>query len=158
MTITNTPRAPLLFLPLSLSFFISLFLSLSPSLSRNIYIYIYIYIVLLWLLSYDMDKVIWFKCWTRLFVFYIAPIHLRKVRIQLFSLQLWINCRADWDLKPWDGNQFRRRNTLDSNLLTSVLKLLHVTSYSNAEVGIYVCVEYTHMPAHIYTHKHIYIK
>ena len=36
--------------------------------------------------------------------FHIALISLGKVWIQLFSLQLWVNSRADWDLQPWWGN------------------------------------------------------
>ena len=36
-----------------------------------------------------------FKSWIRLIAFDIAPISLGKVWIQLFSLQLWVNSRAD---------------------------------------------------------------
>ena len=36
-----------------------------------------------------------FKSWTRLIAFHTALIPLRKVWIQLFSLQLWVNSRAD---------------------------------------------------------------
>ena len=36
-----------------------------------------------------------FKSWTRLIAFHIALIPLRKVWIQLFSLQLWVNSRTD---------------------------------------------------------------
>ena len=36
--------------------------------------------------------------------FYIALIHLGKVWIQLSSLELWVNNKADWDLQPWYGN------------------------------------------------------
>ena len=36
--------------------------------------------------------------------FYIALIPMGKVWIQLFSLQLWVNSRADWVLQPWCGN------------------------------------------------------
>ena len=39
-----------------------------------------------------------FKSLTRLFAFHIALIHLGKVSIQLFSLQLWVNSRSDWAL------------------------------------------------------------
>ena len=39
-----------------------------------------------------------------LIVFHIALIPLGKVWIQLFSLQLWVNSRADWFLQPWWGN------------------------------------------------------
>ena len=56
-----------------------------------------------------------FKSWTRLIVFHKALIPLGKVWIQLFSLQLW----ANWILQTWWGNQSRRRNTLNSNLLNS---------------------------------------
>ena len=36
-----------------------------------------------------------FKSWTRLIAFHIALIPLGKVWMQLFSLQLWVNSRAD---------------------------------------------------------------
>ena len=36
-----------------------------------------------------------FKSWTKLITFHIALISLEKVWIQLFSLQLWVNSRAD---------------------------------------------------------------
>ena len=36
-----------------------------------------------------------FKSWTKLIAFHIALIPLGKVWIQLFSLQLWVNSRAD---------------------------------------------------------------
>ena len=45
-----------------------------------------------------------FKSWPRLIAFHIALIPLGKVWIQLFSLQLWVNSRADWVLQPWWGN------------------------------------------------------
>ena len=45
-----------------------------------------------------------FKSWTWLIAFHIALIPLGKVWIQLFSLQLWVNSRADWFLQPWYGN------------------------------------------------------
>ena len=45
-----------------------------------------------------------FKSWTWLIAFHIALITLGKVSIQLFSLQLWVNSRADWILQPWWGN------------------------------------------------------
>ena len=45
-----------------------------------------------------------FKSWTRLIAFHIALIPLRKVWIQLFSLQLWVNSRADRVLQPWWDN------------------------------------------------------
>ena len=38
---------------------------------------------------------------TRLIAFHIALIPLGKVWIQLFSLQLWVNSRANWVLQPW---------------------------------------------------------
>ena len=60
-----------------------------------------------------------FKSWTWLTAFHIALIPLGKVWIQLFSLQLWVNSRADWVLQPWWGNQSRSRKTLNSNLLYS---------------------------------------
>ena len=45
-----------------------------------------------------------FKSSTKLIVFHIALIPLGKLWIQLFSLQLWVNSRADWFLQPWWGN------------------------------------------------------
>ena len=39
-----------------------------------------------------------FKSWTRLIAFHTALIPLGKVWIQLFSLQVWVNSRADWFL------------------------------------------------------------
>ena len=54
-----------------------------------------------------------FKSWTRLIAFHRALIPLGKVWIQLFSLQLWVNSRADLVLQPWWGNWSRRRKTLN---------------------------------------------
>ena len=62
-----------------------------------------------WLSSFEMDTANRVQSWKRLFAFYKALILLGKVRIQLFSLQQWVNCRADWVLKPWEGK-------LNSNL------------------------------------------
>ena len=45
-----------------------------------------------------------FKSWTRLIAFHIALISFGKVWSQSFSLQLWVNSRADWFLQPWWGN------------------------------------------------------
>ena len=64
-----------------------------------IYIYIYIYELRCpWCNYYRRSK--WtrrheFKSWTRLIAFHIALIPVGKVWIQLFSLQLWVNSRAD---------------------------------------------------------------
>ena len=52
-----------------------------------------------------------FKPWARLIVFHIALIPLGKAWIQLSSLQLWVNSRADCVLQPWWGNSSRRRKT-----------------------------------------------
>ena len=57
--------------------------------------------------------------WTRLIAFHIAQIPLEKVWIQLFSLQLWVNSRTYWVLRPWWGKESRRRKTLNWNLLNS---------------------------------------
>ena len=51
-----------------------------------------------WCTGYRRRKWTWwheFKSWTRLIAFHIALIPLGKVWIQLFSLQLWVNSRAD---------------------------------------------------------------
>ena len=70
-------------------------------------IYIYIYMRYPWCNGYRHRK--WtrrheFKSWTRLIAFHIALILLKKAWIQLVSLQLWVNSRADWVLQPWWGN------------------------------------------------------
>ena len=52
--------------------------------------------------------------------FHKAPILLRKVWIQLFSIQLWLISRADLVLKVWYGNLSRRRKTLNLSLLNFV--------------------------------------
>ena len=52
-----------------------------------------------WCNGYCRRKWTWrheFKSRTRLIAFHIALIPLGKVWIQLFSLQLWVNSRADW--------------------------------------------------------------
>ena len=58
-----------------------------------------------------------------------------KVWIQLFSLQLWVNSRADWVLQPWWGNWSRRRKTLNSNLVNSAKKIDFVL-YPARAVGL----------------------
>ena len=66
-----------------------------------VYIYIYIYIYCggtRGVMGYRRRKWRWrheFKSWTRLIAFHIALIPLEKVWIQFFSLQLWVNSRAD---------------------------------------------------------------
>ena len=54
-----------------------------------------------------------FKSWTRLISFHIALIRLGKLWIQLFSLQLWVNSRADWVLQPWWGKPVKLRLKID---------------------------------------------
>ena len=71
--------------------------SLSPHTHTHTHI-IDMYICCSWCNSYRRRK--WtrrheFKSWARLIAFNIALIPLRKVRIQLFPLQLWVNSRAD---------------------------------------------------------------
>ena len=56
----------------------------------------------LWCNGYRRRK--WFKSWARLIAFHIELIPLGKVWIQLFSLHLWVNSRADYVLQPWWGN------------------------------------------------------
>ena len=74
------------------------------------YIYIYIYIIYMIKCLYLFKNLYgrtWqhkFKSWSSLIAFHIALIPLGKVWIQLFSLQLWVNSRADWVLQPWWGN------------------------------------------------------
>ena len=45
-----------------------------------------------------------FNSWTRLIEFHITLIPFGKVWIELFSLQLRVNSRADWVFQPWWGN------------------------------------------------------
>ena len=61
--------------------------------------------------------------WLSLFVYYLAVITPGKVYIQLFSLQLWVNNRADWGVDPLYGNQSRRKTYLYSNLIPLFLKM-----------------------------------
>ena len=58
-----------------------------------------------------------FKSWTRLFVFTFVLIPPGKVWIQLFSLQLWVNNRANWYLQFWYDNRFRKMKTQNSKQL-----------------------------------------
>ena len=78
-----------------------------------------------------------FKSWTRLIAFHIALIPLGKEWIQIFSLHLWVNSRADWVLQPCWGNYSRRRKTLNSNLLNSAKNWPCVISCSSGGVGKY---------------------
>ena len=62
-------------------------------------LYTYVYEIYTWCNGYRRRN--WtrrheFKSWTGLIAFHIALIPLGKVWIQLFSLQLWVNSRADW--------------------------------------------------------------
>ena len=60
-----------------------------------------------WCNGYHCRKWTWwheFKSWMRMIAFHIALILLGKVWIQLFSLQLWVNSRADCVPQPWWGN------------------------------------------------------
>ena len=45
-----------------------------------------------------------FKSWTSLTAFHIAQITLGKVRMQSFSLQLWVNSKVAWVIQPLWGN------------------------------------------------------
>ena len=75
-----------------------------------------------WCNGYHCRKRTWrhvFKSWTRLIAFNIALIPLGKVWILLFTLQLWINSKADWVLQPCLGSQSRKKKTVNSNLLNS---------------------------------------
>ena len=73
-----------------------------------------------------------FNSWTWLIAFHIALIPLGKVWIQLFSLQLWVNSRADYVLQPW-----RRNSSRNSNLLNSAKTWLCVISCPSGGVSKY---------------------
>ena len=69
------------------------------------------------------------------FAFYIALMLFRTIHLQLFSLQLCVDSRADWVLQPQYGNQSRRKS-LNSNLLNFGKKNLPcVVSCLCREVG-----------------------
>ena len=73
-----------------------------------------------WGNDYSHRKWTWWtrsKSWTRLFVFHLELISLGNVWIQLFSLQLLVNNRADWAFELLYGHQSTKRKTLNSNLL-----------------------------------------
>ena len=94
------------------------FFSITPSTYKHthththIYVYMYIYIyIYIWddlggACGNGYRRRKWtrrheFKSWTRLIAFHIALIPLGKVWIQLFSVQLWVNSRADYVRQPW---------------------------------------------------------
>ena len=83
---------------------------------KHIYIYIYIYVCVCVCVCAHTHVYVWrfccngfrrwkwtgwsnFKSWKRLFAFYITLILLEMVCIQLFSLQLCVNCRSHWLFK-----------------------------------------------------------
>ena len=74
-----------------------------------------------------------FKSWIKLIAFHIALIPLGKVRIKLFSLQLWVNNRVDLVLQPWWGNESRRRKNSEFKPKTP-LKIDFVSYPARAEV------------------------
>ena len=55
-----------------------------------------------------MDLTTWVQTPVRLFAFHIMLILLVGVWMQLFFLQPWVNCRADWSFEPWYSNQSKR--------------------------------------------------
>ena len=67
------------------------------------------------------------KSWTRLFAFNIALIPLRKLRIQLFYLQQWVNGKADWALDSWYSNRAKRKKTLNAKPVVVCLKIYLVS-------------------------------
>ena len=121
-----------------------------------IYIYIYIYIYIErercpWGYCYRCRK--WtrwheFKSWMKLMAFHIALILFRKVWIQLFSFQLYLDSRVDWVLLHCIGNQSWGRKSLNSNLSNSALKTDLISPPACRGVGKY---------KHTHTHTHIYI-
>ena len=94
----------------------------------NIYIYTYIYI-------HE------FKSWTRLIAFHIPLIYLGKLWNQLFSCQLWVNCRVDLILLPWLGKTTLAEGKLLIQIRWSLLKnWLCVTSCPSGVIGKYKCL------------------
>ena len=94
-----------------------------------------------WPIGHDRRKWIRrseFKSWTRLFAFHIALILFKKVWIQVYSLHLWRASGTVWVLSPWHGNRSRRRKTLYSNLLNSIIKLTLCHTLLNWRAGIYL--------------------
>ena len=70
---------------------------------------------------------------TRMIAFHIALIPLGKVWIQLFSIQLWVNSRADCVFWLWLGNLSNRSKTLSSNLVNFALKIDLVSHHMRAD-------------------------
>ena len=80
-----------------------------------------------------------FLPWTRMFVFYRALIRLRKVCIQVFSLQLLINSRVDSALYLSMTNNIRRENSEFKPFKLEVKKNWpFVSSCSCGGVGKYI--------------------
>ena len=62
------------------------------------------------------------------FAFHVALIHLEKVFMQIFSLRLWIDSRANWDLLPWYGNWSWRKIT-EFRLVKLHLRIWHMVNF-----------------------------
>ena len=94
-----------------------------------------------------------FKSWMSLIAFHIPP--LRKVWIQLFSFQLWVNCRVDCILQPSLGNQSRRRKTEFKSVklrlkIDFVSHPTRVEGLGNIYSSLFVCIN-TSLFISIYT-------
>ena len=79
----------------------------------------------------------------KLFAFHIALITFGKIKIQPFSLQLWVNSRANWALSPCYGNQSRRKNSIFKpvRLRLEIDLVLHPAHDGRVEyIYIYICV------------------
>ena len=110
-----------------------------------------------------MDTANWVQNWTRLFVFHIALITMKKVWTQLTFLLLWVNSRAEWVLLLWNDNRssslllFSQRSDMFSGHLQVFIELgkstrnfelcpllnpgvLYSNSVSHNRVQVYSCI------------------
>ena len=103
-------------------------------------LFVHIYMISRKCNGYPCWKWTWktkFKSWMRLIAFHMALIPLGKVWIQLFSLQLWANSRADWLFKLGMGTGLGEEKLI-SNPSTLLKNWPCVTSCSYRGVGKYI--------------------
>ena len=86
--------------------------------------------------------------WTRLMAFHKALIPVGKVWIQLFTLQLWVNSRADWILQPVVRQLVKEKENSEFKPVKLRLKIdLCVISCLSGGVGKYIYIYISHLVA-----------
>ena len=85
--------------------------------------------------SAEIDTATRVQTWMKLFAFHKALITLEKVQDELFSLQLWVNSRADWAIYLWYGDQSKSRKSLNSLWFNFDLKM-DLVSYVARAAGL----------------------